>query len=1122
MSFILGSSYKKALLVTFCFLLSACGGGGSSSNSSEKDSSTDSSQVDVESLIVKPNYAGKTELAVINDQQRFKVSLDIAATIDMLNVLTYSDVYDYYFLFPENRTTNVAASSCSSGKLEVSKISETHIKADYDNCVDGGITSNGTLDIIIRQRNSSRIFDMDVIPNISIDNHSNSEFLKISGFFKTRYNGNSNVERHVTTYQILLADDSGDSIYFDGLESKVNISDQFISFGGDIYFSQFGKVEINTQKIPESDSTVFSVQGRDEFEISIDKESGITVNSGLSKIPVVATFSDLADFDFDNTNAAPSAKITVKQESLERNEVVQLDSSSSSDLDFDVLTPTWKVIASPQNASWNLGAGAVSEFHSDFPGIYTIQLLVTDPYGASSSTEQVITVKQSEPNINTENQEYSVNADIKLPLIISNDDRDGPIALRLAYGPDGMYVNQRGEVVWDSSIPDFGITTTVNFGIAASNLDKVKVFDFNIAVKSNDINAVTPWILSIDSFLPQWNDSLKVIENEGKQQLVSSTFRSQIPLLIQLNENDDLEFNWATPVAPYSLTFLQSLDINDDGHMEKFWVRNDGKRVDFNFQDKWTLIIEDGKTHHLTDALSIDNYMSDGSEFGTIYLTDFNNSGIKELTVISNPSSHTTTVHSYSLNDFSLIHDIDIPEKPIGICDIDNDGYKDIVTTDQVYSIKNEETVFEFVDYDSNSQVIEANNRCYIFDGFRKILSYANGKLQSKFFGYEGTMIVGDFDNDTSDEVLYKEENVNSGTQWYLGELSSDGSVYGEPITLDELLTIEPLTALNLDGDIGDELLVSLNDRNTGKSDLRALKISRDVYNYRFESKYSLNDSANEPKSELEKSIRNTKGLFLDSDSIAGESSFYMKGNEYGTDNQFNKYKATGEEVWMLEDFQLKSLDATRLNNFLIGKYSDSKFSLIDKNTGELKSWKFKSMATSPRATNEEILIDYNENSVYKLEEDKLESIELPENVNELLANISSENDVDFVQYDDDKALELVLVDEKSSEKDIYKIFDTETWLEESLKPGDDGRKEYYSTHPTNKLNICSLSANECRNNVYLFNNRFEVLDKVSNKLIYRSPIFGGSIQDLRFEKREDNSTWMTLNRFLSSGYRIN
>jgi hypothetical protein len=93
-------------------------------------------------------------------------------------------------------------------------------------------------------------------------------------------------------------------------------------------------------------------------------------------------------------NAGPDQMIE-----CDRSGVVTLDGSASYDPDGDAITYEWKQVSG--TAVTLAVSGAKAQFTAAPPGVYEFQLTVTDAYGASSTDNVVVTIKDTKPPVVT-------------------------------------------------------------------------------------------------------------------------------------------------------------------------------------------------------------------------------------------------------------------------------------------------------------------------------------------------------------------------------------------------------------------------------------------------------------------------------------------------------------------------------------------------------------------------------------------------------------------------------------------------------------------------------------------------------------------------------------------------
>ncbi len=110
----------------------------------------------------------------------------------------------------------------------------------------------------------------------------------------------------------------------------------------------------------------------------------VTDSLGLSSVADAVVISTI--------NSAPVANAGVDQLVVEHGSAVQLDGGASTDVDNDALTYAWSFIERPAGSTVVLNDATVVNpvFVVDTYGYYTLQLVVTDSYGAPSVADEVV------------------------------------------------------------------------------------------------------------------------------------------------------------------------------------------------------------------------------------------------------------------------------------------------------------------------------------------------------------------------------------------------------------------------------------------------------------------------------------------------------------------------------------------------------------------------------------------------------------------------------------------------------------------------------------------------------------------------------------------------------------
>jgi hypothetical protein len=134
--------------------------------------------------------------------------------------------------------------------------------------------------------------------------------------------------------------------------------------------------------------------GRYELELTVTDSLGQTASS-----------SQLVSVTDANTNSAPQAVILLAGSSRDRSQIgtgQQLVLQAAADADADhpdsALRYQWQLSSQPAGSQSSLSAdGAQVQFNADLAGDYSIRLTVTDPLGASHSTQHLLQAKATDP-----------------------------------------------------------------------------------------------------------------------------------------------------------------------------------------------------------------------------------------------------------------------------------------------------------------------------------------------------------------------------------------------------------------------------------------------------------------------------------------------------------------------------------------------------------------------------------------------------------------------------------------------------------------------------------------------------------------------------------------------------
>jgi cytochrome c len=109
----------------------------------------------------------------------------------------------------------------------------------------------------------------------------------------------------------------------------------------------------------------------------------------------------LSRIDYVRGNRAPTAFAEVRNNIGREPLEIELNASKSADKDGDLLQYQWEIVDNRDNKTNRLLVGQSAELKTTVaqPGVYTIELTVTDPHGAKSSMTQPLIVGNSRPEV---------------------------------------------------------------------------------------------------------------------------------------------------------------------------------------------------------------------------------------------------------------------------------------------------------------------------------------------------------------------------------------------------------------------------------------------------------------------------------------------------------------------------------------------------------------------------------------------------------------------------------------------------------------------------------------------------------------------------------------------------
>jgi len=1130
--------FKHSLIILILFTLFSCGGGGGSSETKNITPPNGNANDNDSWTAKKPVYTGIRDSYEITQSNSSETAFNVVESLDLLNMLAFGDEYSHFYFLKENQSEALSDDAvCESGSVSTTEVEpQKKIEVKYDHCQIDGTEINGTL----RAINNAGTNDVTILPNISIKDIATGEIESLNGYLTVTPSDSA-------VFHLIISSSSGEQLWFDNF--KINISlygDNYgMYFDGDIYISDKGKLSISTSELGHSlysseyYTSIIKITSNEEITLNLQLQHLLEVQSSEQFIPVTIPLTSYPENLFNDANIAPQAVITNEESSVDRNSELQLSSLNSFDEDYDFLTFYWEVTSKPDGSLENLTRASVLTFSADLPGDYTIRLTVEDSSGSSSFTDTVVTVLKNIPegNISFSQSENYISQNFNASVNLDNDQFDGPFSYRLKYGPANMKISSEGSISWDGLIPDFGKPTDVNFAIYIENEHKNAVLTKTVTLKSSS-DVITE--KRTDSAYVYWNNSFQTAKNNTDSIYFGGGNLSQF---IVEGTNLKLKDNvLISELGNAKVNYQAVSDVDSDGTDDYWFSYIDSEK------EEYLVLWKNGKTGIINEFLSFENITSD---YISLQFIDFNMDGNRDL-FVSNPEFGTKIINVSNKEEVltleSFHRDFD------QVCDFNSDGYLDFAYSNKVLDIKNNETLYES-DYYFQTVNVDGDNNCeivYINENEELVLSYINEVKERVIFDIavfqrnRTSITVGNFDGEIGDEVLISGNIIEQGIGTFysifmISNLSSENLI-SQAITIDEEIELNALYSVNaiadLDNDGRDELIFTTFDYSKSLSQHKSYSIENNSIVQEYSSlaysnaqfniaDWQEDDTLTFLSSGINSVVAKSKidlpvdYLLTSSDpkAVSSENSttYIYKSQHPGT--HITKQDMYANEYWSVDiqqdnGFQVYDLKILP-NGLLLAQFYNHSDSLISSYTGEiLLTLPHKHSFGGTQFTyysneNFDYYASMRTQSLLKIESDNT----LAEITNDTITSLlQSSNHYTFAQYDNDLLPELIIY---STFNKTYKVLDLTTGEEEVNSDLHDGNVEKYSNVSSKALLQCFTWDNDCRN--FISNEQredgFEVVDKFTGTIIWRSPSFGRHILGVKFRK-EDNKIYSGLSFF--------
>jgi outer membrane protein assembly factor BamB len=465
-------NFSRYLICIFfsAIVLSGCGGGGGGSEPTPPSGGQPPVQpppTPQRPTALVPEYTGITTDYIITNANIGETVISTLSVLDFLNQIVFDNQYESSLFIVQSpnipyTSENLACESGSSNTTE--NPATTEVKIEYTNCVIEGDRLNGTTQGFVD--NSSGVDRATINIDLSIETLADNTTLSLLGNIVVTAQGN-------LIYNLLLTD-SEDTLWFDNLVAFVDEINLSLYFQGDIYLVSSGKLSIATNTIAfdfEQNATVFDldITGDQTLAVNIVRGQTLSISAASLSSPLLL---DLTNFTgLPSTNLPPLA-LAESEGSAFYDDFIAVNGALSSDPNLQAITLDWQVLSQVEEAEVIIQVdGQVASVSANRPGEYIIRLTATDPLGESDQTDISLNFTRRPPqaSLNFGSQIYDYGSVVTAIAEISSPEFDGPYELSLEYAPEGMQINDSGELSWTVNLPNLGQSLMVNAGVRVTS-----------------------------------------------------------------------------------------------------------------------------------------------------------------------------------------------------------------------------------------------------------------------------------------------------------------------------------------------------------------------------------------------------------------------------------------------------------------------------------------------------------------------------------------------------------------------------------------------------------------------------------------------------------------------------
>lgn len=624
-----GFSMRCIWILVVVFTITGCGGSSSGSGDTTGRPTTPDqiTPSDPNGLYkpLEPSYSGEQSDYTISRENATETTLEVLFSLDFINALLFADSHQNSFFISQTNQTSTFDDediSCDSGEATTTVDQLLRrVEIIYDKCVEQGELIDGA---VYAELNLSGRYIVNF--DLAIEDLQSFEVVKIEGHY-IRQNEN------LYTLKLVAEDEQNDQVFLDDFTIHVNSSlGSGLAYTGDIYWSQGGKLRVETTGLIYQFSSSprpveLDITGDGSLQLEVYPKTTATILLNDEDSSLVLPLANAYNFPLDPVE--PDL-VVATDNNLPYEQVFSLDASNSSDKNIEYLSFSWRAIDQSvgSNVSFTDANSATTEVSFDTPGDYTLELVVTDPTGLSTTELITISVltRPPEGSIDFNGDVFNLGQSISGKVVVDNPEFDGPYEYQIAYGPNDLELNSLGELSWNGLLPNLNQPLTINFGVYVTSPSHRSLLTGSVEVAPSEKPTITPLITML-------TEDTVLTYKDGKLLAFDDRFVTEVII-----DQGQVSFGPAQepsffPNFAYTLEAVS--DVNGDS-VDDFWFVYKELENDRDYAAR--IILIDGKSG---DTLKTINTKRVGLEQNNarISFSDYDFDGVAELVLTSKKGS---------------------------------------------------------------------------------------------------------------------------------------------------------------------------------------------------------------------------------------------------------------------------------------------------------------------------------------------------------------------------------------------------------------------------------------------------------------------------------------------------